>query len=78
MTNLTDLTQEMYRSGPLGTTDKAQIIYKTATGLDYCRETAPIEVRTHDGAAAWARAYFRNAADAHARKVVTGFRVEWW
>lgn len=78
MADLEDLTQEMYRSGPFGTTDKAQIIYKTATGLDYCRETAPITLRTHDDAATWARTYFRNVADDHARAAVHGFRIEWW
>lgn len=76
---LIDYTEQNFRNGPRWETDRAQIIYKTSDGKDYCRETMPQTAgRDHDTAAAFARDYFNRTADATARLVVTGFIVEWW
>lgn len=78
MADLADRTMEMYRTDPPHEGDKAQVIYLTGTGQDYCRETAPADVRTYEGALAWARDNFVRRADSHARGIVCGFRIEWW
>lgn len=57
--------------------DNAQVIYVCDAG-DYCRETAPRDISTHEQACEWAQTHFNKIADRHARAAVTGFRIEWF
>jgi hypothetical protein len=75
---LKDITREWDRKHAVSTAERAQIIYATAEGLDYCRETAPGLIRTYHAASDWARTHFDRIADGHARRLVTQFRVEWF
>ena len=72
-----DMTDDFRRHGARHPNDKPQVIYMTDKG-DYCRETGPSRIRTHDDAAAWARDHFCFIADSFARNCVTAFRVEWF
>jgi hypothetical protein len=75
---LTDLTPIWNQRADTHPSEKAQIIYVTKAGLDYCREPATMAQRTHAEACEWARVYFHNVADRVAKENVTAFRVEWW
>lgn len=75
---LEDMTPADRRHGWRWEGDRPQVIFCTGNGLDYCRETGPAAIRTHDKAAAWARLHFARIADSDARRVVGGFRVEWF
>jgi aspartyl-tRNA(Asn)/glutamyl-tRNA(Gln) amidotransferase subunit A len=75
---LTDKTPQWKRDREPHHTEGAQIVYVTKTGLDYCREPATGNPRTHEAAAKWAQDYFTRTADRTARETVTAFTVDWW
>ena len=51
-----------------------QIIYRTFNNLDYCRETAPLDVATYAEAAKWAVDYVASTGNKH----VAAFLIERW
>lgn len=81
---LEDQTRELdrapYPQHMEGTGANVRAIYTTKDGRDYCRETLlsiPVTC-SHETAVEYARRYFRNTADSHARAAVAGFRIERW
>ena len=53
-----------------------QIIYMTSKGVDYCRCTCPISVKTLEEAKVWAHENFKRVADSYSKKHVTLFTVD--
>ena len=60
-----------------GHNERWHAIYKTATGLDYCREDAPASVVTKEQAGAWAQSSFDTAAPS-AKASIASVKLECW
>lgn len=57
--------------------ERCHVIY-SAQGQDYCREDVASCIDTYEKAVRYAPQRLYAIGDATARRVVDGFRVEWW